>query len=90
MGHFLGQPNESSPHLERFAAQQAWQSDLLGKSQKNWAVAVDPAVSPFVFLVHLVGWVKQWCSIYVAHLNPICIFLESRGLAGLGENIMLG
>ena len=45
MGHFLGQPNESSPRLERFAAQQAWQSDLLGKSQKNWAVAVDPAVS---------------------------------------------
>ena len=34
----------SSPRLERFAAQQAWQSDLLGKSQKNWAVAVDPAV----------------------------------------------
>ena len=45
MGHFLGQPNERSPRLERFAAQQAWQSDLLGKSQKNWAVAVDPAVS---------------------------------------------
>src|SRR3954470_15687579 len=35
MGHFLGQPNESSPRLERFAAQQAWQSDLLGKSQKT-------------------------------------------------------
>ena len=46
MGHFLGQPNESSPpRLERFAAQQAWQNDLLGKSQKNWAMAVDPAVS---------------------------------------------
>ena len=45
MGHFLGQPNESSPRLERFAAQQARQSDLLGKSQKNWAVAVDPVVS---------------------------------------------
>ena len=45
MGHFLGQPNESSPRLERFAAQQAWQSDLLGKSQKNWDVAMDPAVS---------------------------------------------
>ena len=45
MGHFLGQQNESSPHLERFAAQQASQIDLLGKSQKNWAVAVDPAVS---------------------------------------------
>ena len=45
MGHFLGQPNESSPRLERFAAQQAWQSDLLGKSQKNWAMAMDPAVS---------------------------------------------
>ena len=45
MGHFLGQPNESSPRPERFEAQQAWQSDLLGKSQKNWAVAVDPAVS---------------------------------------------
>ena len=45
MGHFLGQPNESSPCLERFAAQQAGQSDLIGKSQKNWAVAVDPAVS---------------------------------------------
>ena len=52
MGHFLGQPNESSPRLERFAAQQAWQSDLLGKSQKNWAVAVDPAaaVDPAVSL----------------------------------------
>ena len=45
MGHFLGRPNESSPRLERFAAQQALQSDLLGKSQKNWAVTVDPAVS---------------------------------------------
>ena len=45
MGHFLGQPNESSPRLERFAAQQAWQSDLLGKSQKNWAVVVHPTVN---------------------------------------------
>ena len=45
MGHFLGQPNESSPRLERFAAQQAWQSDLIGKSQKTWVVAMDPAVS---------------------------------------------
>ena len=45
MGHCLGQPNESSPRLERFAAQQAWQSDLLGKSQKNGYVAVDPAAS---------------------------------------------
>ena len=35
---------KSSPRVERFAAQQARQSDLLGKSQKNWAVAVDPAV----------------------------------------------
>ena len=45
MGHFLGQPNESSPRVERFAAQQAWQSDLLGKSQENWVVAVDQAVA---------------------------------------------
>ena len=28
MGHFLCQPNESSSRLERFAAQQAWQSVL--------------------------------------------------------------
>ena len=35
MGYFLGPPNESSPRLERFAAQQASQSNLLGKSQKT-------------------------------------------------------
>ena len=37
-----------SRRLERFPAQQAWQSDLLGKSQKNWDVAMDPiaAVDP--------------------------------------------
>ena len=44
-GPFSRPANESSPRLERFAAQQASQSDLLGKSQKNWAVAMDLAVS---------------------------------------------
>ena len=44
-GPFFRQAEWSSPRLERFAAQQAWQSDLIGKSQKNWVVAMDPAVS---------------------------------------------
>ena len=45
MGHFLGQANEAILILKDLQPNRPDKDDLLGKSQKNWVVAMDPAVN---------------------------------------------
>ena len=45
MGHFLGQPNEALLALKDLQPNRPDKATYLANHKRNWAVAVDPAVS---------------------------------------------
>ena len=51
MGHFLGQPNEAHLVLKDLQPNRPDKVTYLANHKKNWAVAMDPAVSLFTYSI---------------------------------------